>query len=106
MSYKREAIEEADLIVITNPKKLVVGLRYDSKRDNAPVVVYVDYYKGFAGYFNDNQEKIIINSILARMLYNNVDMGEQIPRELYQAVAEAFTEVTMRKRKYRQELII
>jgi flagellar biosynthetic protein FlhB len=28
------------------------------------------------------------NKPLARMLYNNVEIGEEIPKELYEAVAE------------------
>ena len=31
---------------------------------------------------------IVENKPLARMLYTNVELGTQIPRELYQAVAE------------------
>jgi flagellar biosynthetic protein FlhB len=37
--------------------------------------------------------EIIENKPLARMLYHNVEIGEEIPPELYQAVAEVLATV-------------
>ena len=36
----------------------------------------------------EHQIEIVENKPLARMLYANVDVGEEVPPELYQAVAE------------------
>ena len=36
----------------------------------------------------ENKIEIVENKPLARMLYANVDVGQAIPPELYQAVAE------------------
>ena len=36
----------------------------------------------------ENNVEIVENKPLARMLYSNVDIGADIPPELYQAVAE------------------
>ena len=36
----------------------------------------------------ENKIEIVENKPLARMLYHNVELGEQIPPELYQMVAE------------------
>ena len=36
----------------------------------------------------ENHIEIVENKPLARMLYHNVEIGEQIPPELYQMVAE------------------
>ena len=36
----------------------------------------------------DNKVEIVENKPLARMLYYNVEIGDQIPPELYQMVAE------------------
>ena len=36
----------------------------------------------------ENHIEIVENKPLARMLYANVDIGQEIPPELYQAVAE------------------
>ncbi|MBR4753758.1 MAG: flagellar biosynthesis protein FlhB [Lachnospiraceae bacterium] len=84
-------LKEAD-VVITNPTHLAVALRYDPERgDKAPVVVakgedfLAQKIKDQAKEYNID---IVENKPLARMLYANVDLGAQIPRELYQAVAE------------------
>ena len=39
------------------------------------------------------QIEIVENKPLARMLYHNVELGEQVPQELYQAVAEVLAMV-------------
>ena len=36
----------------------------------------------------ENHIEIVENKPLARMLYHNVELGDQIPPELYQMVAE------------------
>ena len=41
----------------------------------------------------ENHIEIVENKPLARMLYANVDIGEEIPPELYQAVAEVLAMV-------------
>ena len=41
----------------------------------------------------ENDIEIVENKPLARMLYHNVELGEQIPPELYQMVAEVLAYV-------------
>jgi flagellar biosynthetic protein FlhB len=41
----------------------------------------------------ENKVEIVENKPLARMLYANVEIGEQVPPELYQAVAEVLAMV-------------
>ena len=41
----------------------------------------------------EHQIEIVENKPLARMLYANVEIGEQVPPELYQAVAEVLAYV-------------
>ncbi|MBR5336935.1 MAG: flagellar biosynthesis protein FlhB [Lachnospiraceae bacterium] len=84
-------LKEAD-VVITNPTHYACALRYDPDRgDKAPILVAkgADYLahriKEVAA---ENNIEIVENKPLARMLYHNVELGTQIPRELYQAVAE------------------
>ncbi|MCR4605396.1 MAG: EscU/YscU/HrcU family type III secretion system export apparatus switch protein, partial [Eubacterium sp.] len=84
------AIPEAD-VVITNPTHLAVGLKYDKDANEAPIVVakgadfLAERIKEIA---RDNNVQIVENKPLARMLYHNVDVGSEIPPELYQMVAE------------------
>ena len=50
----------------------------------------------------ENHIEIVENKPLARMLYANVDIGSEIPPELYQAVAEILAMVyNMRNREDR-----
>lgn len=94
MSYKPERIAIADIFVVSSI--LVVGLKYDSKKNRAPVLVYKDRIKGFAGYYAKYINKIVENAPLTRMIYANMKVDEEIPRELYQAVADSFFEVAKR----------
>ena len=83
-------IPEAD-VVITNPTHLAVGLKYDRDSNEAPIVVakgadfLAERIKEIA---RENHVEIVENKPLARMLYHNVDIGSEIPPELYQLVAE------------------
>ena len=53
-------------------------------------------------YGIDAQIEIVENKPLARMLYANVDIGAEIPPELYQAVAEILAMVyNLRNREER-----
>ena len=83
-------VPKAD-VVITNPTHFAVAVRYDSETDQAPVVIakgqdYVAFkIKEIA---RENNISIVENKPLARMLFHNVDLGSEIPPELYQSVAE------------------
>lgn len=78
-------------VVITNPTELAVALRYREGEENAPVVVA----KGaalVARRIRETAEKhgvpLVENRAVARLLYDKVEVGQEIPVELYQAVAE------------------
>lgn len=92
VSQKRmmKDVPQAD-VVITNPTHFAVALKYDADVSAAPVVVakgedfLAQKIKDLA---RENNVEIVENKPLARMLYHNVDVGAEIPPELYQAVAE------------------
>lgn len=90
-----KALPEAD-VVITNPTHYAVALKYDSELYAAPVVIAkgADY---LAAKIKEEAKAYDIelyeNKPLARMLYANVEVGEQIPAELYPAVAEVLAYV-------------
>ncbi|MBC7331001.1 MAG: flagellar biosynthesis protein FlhB [Synergistetes bacterium] len=78
-------------VVITNPVMVAVALRYEPEIMNAPVVVA----KGerlVAQRIREIAEKhgipIVEDKALAWTLYRTVDIGDEIPPELYKAVAE------------------
>ncbi len=92
MSLKRmmQDIPTAD-VVITNPTHFAVALKYDSEKAVAPFVVAKgqDYIAlRIKQIATDNKVQIVENKPLARTLYSTVDIGQAIPPELYQAVAE------------------
>ena len=88
-------VPKAD-VVITNPTHLAVALKYDAEVSAAPVVLAKgeDYLaQRIKEVARDHQIEIVENKPLARMLYHNVDIGAEIPPELYQAVAEVLAVV-------------
>ncbi len=83
-------IPKAD-VVITNPTHFAVAIRYDTEVAPAPFVIAKgeDFLaKRIKEEAQKYQIEIVENKPLARMLYYNVDMGAQIPPELYSTVAE------------------
>lgn len=78
-------------VVITNPTHYAVALMYDAEKYDAPIVIAKgeDYLAArIKEVARENDIEIVENKPLARMLYANVEIGEVVPPELYQAVAE------------------
>ena len=88
-------VPKAD-VVITNPTHFAVAIKYDAEVSRAPVVVAKgeDFLaQKIKEVARENHVEIVENKPLARMLYHNVDIGSEIPPELYQAVAEVLAMV-------------
>lgn len=88
-------VPKAD-VIITNPTHLAVALKYDANESKAPIVLAKgeDYLAlKIREVAKENHVEIVENKPLARMLYANVDIGQEIPPELYQAVAEVLAMV-------------
>ena len=98
---KMQSVPEAD-VVITNPTHFAVALKYDNTVSMAPVVVAkgADYLAfKIKDLAKENDIEIVEDKPLARMLYANVEVGNEIPPELYQAVAEVLAYVYKLKNK-------
>jgi flagellar biosynthetic protein FlhB len=83
-------VPKAD-VVITNPTHFAVAIKYDAETSKAPIVLAKgeDYLaQKIKEAAREHHIEIVENKPLARMLYANVDIGQEIPPELYQAVAE------------------
>lgn len=83
-------------VVITNPTHFAVALKYEAGKTSAPIVIAKgeDYLaQRIKEAARDNGIEIVENRPLARALYANVDIGQEIPEELYQAVAEVLAYV-------------
>jgi len=83
-------------VVITNPTHYAVALRYDEKKNGAPVVVA----KGADEVAAKIRELAAAHGVplvsappLARALFRYVDLGREIPAALYVAVAQILTYV-------------
>ncbi len=78
-------------VVITNPTHYAVAIKYDPDVADAPLVLAkgADYLAAkIKEVAKENHVEIVENKPLARMLYANVEVGQAVPPELYQAVAE------------------
>lgn len=90
MRRMMQDLPQAD-VVITNPTHYAVAIKYDPKVADAPLVVAKgeNYLAArIKEVARENKIEIVENKPLARMLYANVDIGQAVPPELYQAVAE------------------
>lgn len=88
-------------VVVTNPEHYAVALRYVDGRNRAPVVVAkgVDQIAArIREVARENGVPIFEAPPLARTLYRNVDLGTEIPAELYVAVAQVLTYVLQLQR--------
>ncbi len=103
MSRMMQEVPKADVIV-TNPTHFAVALKYE-KGMVAPLVVakgqdlVAQRIKDLA---RDNRVPIVENKPLARALYAAVDVGDIVPAELYQAVAEVLAYVYRLKNSRRR----
>ncbi len=88
-------------VVVTNPTHYAVALQYTRETMQAPKVVAKgkDFLaKRIAKIAKDNDIPILERKPLARALFATVPIGEEIPAELYQAIAEIMVYVYGLKR--------
>jgi flagellar biosynthetic protein FlhB len=84
------AVPHAD-VVVTNPTHYAVALEYKPQKMQAPLVtakgqmLIAEQIKRVA---REHGVPVVENPPLARALYASVEIGDAIPPEMYQAVAE------------------
>ena len=81
----------AATVIITNPTHFAVALQYELGQNGAPKVVAkgADFLAArIREVGRENNVPIVENPPLARALYRSVQVGQQIPTELFKAVAE------------------
>ncbi|MCC6962961.1 MAG: flagellar biosynthesis protein FlhB [candidate division Zixibacteria bacterium] len=99
-----QEVPKAD-VVITNPTHIAVALKYDTAAMDAPTVIakgerlIAEAIKKIAA---EAGVPIIENKPLARTLFKTVEIGMQIPADLYKAVAEILAYVYSLKGKSRR----
>jgi flagellar biosynthesis protein FlhB len=94
-------------VVMTNPTHLAVALRYRRGFDQAPLMVAKGAGEGaqrIIAIARLAAVPVLENRVLARALFRGVEVGEQIPRQLYRAVAEVLAMI-MRMERQRQSVV-
>jgi flagellar biosynthetic protein FlhB len=95
MQRMMQDVPKAD-VVITNPTHFAVALKYDAGKMEAPVVLAkgMDYVAlRIRETAKENEVMTMENRPLARALYDRAEIGEVIPADLFQAVAEVLAYV-------------
>jgi flagellar biosynthetic protein FlhB len=90
-----EEVPRAD-VVITNPTHFAVALRYDENRMRAPIVLAKGADETAArirAIATENKVALFESPLLARALYWTTDLRQEIPAQLYLAVAQVLTYV-------------
>lgn len=90
MQRMMQEVPSAD-VVITNPTHYAVALKYDESKMDAPYIVAkgVDFVaKKIKEIANEHQIVTVENRPLARALYSQADVGDEVPEEFFKAVAE------------------
>lgn len=96
-----QRLPEAD-VVITNPTHFAAAIKYDKESAEAPILVAkgADFLaQKIKEIARENNIEIVENKPLARMLYYNVELEQEIPPELYQMTAEVLAYVYNLKKK-------
>lgn len=97
MSQRRmmQDVPDAD-VVVTNPTHYAVALKYDTEKAGAPIVIAIggDEIALQIRKIADRYEVPIVESpLLARSLYHTGEIGQQIPEQLFVAVAQVLAYV-------------
>lgn len=100
MGDTRRAVQTAD-VVVTNPIELAVAIKYDDKEMNAPQVVAKGqrlFAEKIREYAQEANIPIVQNIPLAWSLIE-IDVYEEVPEDLYHAVAEILIIIYRMKQK-------
>ncbi|MZQ81574.1 flagellar biosynthesis protein FlhB [Paenibacillus sp. 5J-6] len=101
MQRMMQEVPKAD-VIITNPTHFAVALKYDSTNMQAPTVIAkgADYVAlKIKEVAKTNGIITMENKPLARAIFAQVEIGDSIPAELFQAVAEVLAYVYKMKGK-------
>ena len=93
MQRMMKDVPSAD-VIITNPIRFAVALRYDMGNMDTPVVVAKGARKmaeRIREIANENNVPIVQKPELARALYKSIEVGQGIPENLFRAVAEVLS---------------
>jgi flagellar biosynthesis protein FlhB len=97
VAYQRmmSSVPQAD-VVVTNPTHVAVALKYEQNKMKAPVLLAKGERKiaeEIRRIAEDHEISVVQNEPLARSIYRSTRVNQEIPNDLYQAVAEVLAYV-------------
>lgn len=90
MSRMMQQVPKAD-VIITNPTHYAVAIKYDPALGDAPIVIAKGQdlvAQNIKRVAEEHKVPLVENKEIARAMYFTLEIGERIPPELYEAVAE------------------
>ncbi|MCF2909763.1 flagellar biosynthesis protein FlhB [Pseudoalteromonas sp. DL2-H2.2] len=102
MSQRRmmQEVPDAD-VVVTNPTHYSVALKYDTDKAGAPMVIAKgvdELAMQIRKIAKGNEVPIVESPVLTRSLYHTTEVGDQIPQQLFTAVAQVLAYVFQLKK--------
>ena len=102
-AYQRmmTAVPQAD-VVVTNPTHIAVALKYEAGKMRAPILlakgerIVAEEIKTIA---EEHEIPVVENEPLARSIHRTTKVGQEVPPQLYQAVAEVLAFIYKQKRE-------
>ena len=89
-------------VVITNPTHIAIAIKYEQGGEGAPIVVAIgadNVAIKIKEIASESSIPIIENKPLARLIYKELEVGSEIPTDMYQVVAEILALVYKMKKK-------
>lgn len=92
-------------VIVTNPTHISIAIKYEKGKDTTPKIVAkgadVLAFK-IRAIAKEHDIPIIENKPLARLMYKEVEIDQEIPQEMYQAVAEVLVAVYKINNRYKK----
>jgi flagellar biosynthetic protein FlhB len=102
-----QEVPKAD-VVITNPTHLAVAIKYDNTIMTAPRVLAKgagEVARRIRAVAEEHHVPILEDKEVARSLYASVELGQEIPADLYEAVAQILAHIYKLKGNHPQGLL-
>ncbi|OGC08037.1 flagellar biosynthesis protein FlhB [candidate division WOR-1 bacterium RIFOXYD2_FULL_36_8] len=102
IAYQRmmSSVPQAD-VVVTNPTHVACAVKYEQNKMKAPRLMAKGMRKHaekIRQIAEEHEIPVVENEPLARSIYRTTKVGQEIPRELYQAVAEVLAYIYKKKK--------
>lgn len=92
-------------VIITNPTHISIAIRYEREVDSAPIVIAKGadiLAKKIREIAKENNIPIVENKPLARLMYKEIDVDQEVPADMYEAVAQVLVAVYKIRNRYKK----